>query len=588
MKYSEAANAIRKLITDQKLRPGSQLPSARNLAIELGCYRKTSDRACQDLISKGILTRNGYKLLVSNETQQHSSIDGTIYVLSYWDGFIRQAGRILSERGVKHRLIELSHTRHRNPLPTLRKIFTEKPAGIILWIPYWNIGMESLGLEKIPMVICSDSIQSKLHLHISGTDYYRGIEKAIHYLWDLGHRHIAHVTSIKKYATNIEITECYRKVCLQMGLKQSALTLWELQESSEEGYRNLMQERHLQHPEVTAIFADYSIATKIVKIFRVPEELSVIGMGNDLKSLGLTTVSIREEDDSNALWACTNLISQIQSLNLGLPPKLPRRTLFVPDLVIRESTRALSAKVSRIKLPDRKVEQGRLNPCETWQKTYPFLKKNSFHKWSQLDLTKSANHSMTKEHGWLGADPLLHFEPGLRSLHGIPFQVIDERRNEGRAVITFRSPRTHTANQKTLPIKAKFPLNCTVKALYFLHGCGFATPVPFAEYIMHFKNGKTETVQLIPIGISPDLARKRLGKLKPNIQDWWMEFEQQDFPHSMHAIVFNPADPTEYERYLYTLEWINPRPKDEVDFLEIHVDPKAGPTLALIAVTALL
>ena len=56
----------------------------------------------------------------------------------------------------------------------------------------------------------------------------------------------------------------------------------------------------------------------------------------------------------------------------------------------------------------------------------------------------------------------------------------------------------------------------------------------------------------------------------------------------MHAIVFNQADPTEYERYLYTLEWINPRPKDEVDFIEIRVNPKAGPTLALIAITALL
>ena len=148
--------------------------------------------------------------------------------------------------------------------------------------------------------------------------------------------------------------------------------------------------------------------------------------------------------------------------------------------------------------------------------------------------------------------------------------------------------RPYHHESKKLPIKTKFPLDCPVKALYFLHGCGFAKPVSFAEYIMHFKNGKNETVQLIPIGISPELARKRLGKLKPNIQDWWVEFEQQDFPHSMHAIVFNQADPTEYERYLYTLEWINPRPKDEVDFIEIRVNPKAGPTLALIAITALL
>jgi hypothetical protein len=56
----------------------------------------------------------------------------------------------------------------------------------------------------------------------------------------------------------------------------------------------------------------------------------------------------------------------------------------------------------------------------------------------------------------------------------------------------------------------------------------------------------------------------------------------------MHATVFNPADPTEYERYLYTLEWINPRPKEEISHIEVRVDSEAGPTLALIAATALL
>ena len=470
------------------------------------------------------------------------------------------------------------------------KIFAEKPAGVILWIPSWDKCFKPLESEEIPMVICSDSTTEELNLHLASSDYFRGVEKAILHLWDRGHRHIAHITTTKKSTHQLEIADHYRKVCLKMGLKKSAATIWEAQEKSEEGYLSLMKERHQQHPEVTALFAVCNIVALATKIFRVPEDLSVVGILDEIKTcrVPLTTIAFSDGAESSSLWACTNLISQIQTITLGLPPKPPRHILFVPDLIIRKSTRALTPSESRVKKPDHKAEQGRLSPWETWRKTYPFLKKTGFHKWFQLDLTKSANHSMIKEHGWLGADPLLHFEPGLRSIHGIPFQVIDERRNEGRAVMTFRSPQTHTGNQKTLPIKAKFPLDCTVKALYFLHGCGFAKPVSFAEYIMHFKNGKNETVQLIPIGISPELARKRLGKLKPNIQDWWVEFEQQDFPHSMHAIVFNQADPTEYERYLYTLEWINPRPKDEVDFIEIRVNPKAGPTLALIAITALL
>ena len=64
MKYTEAVDAIRKLIADRKLAPGSGLPSARLLAKQIGCHSKTMDRACQDLISKGLLSRIGYKLLV--------------------------------------------------------------------------------------------------------------------------------------------------------------------------------------------------------------------------------------------------------------------------------------------------------------------------------------------------------------------------------------------------------------------------------------------------------------------------------------------------------------------------------------------
>ena len=195
---------------------------------------------------------------------------------------------------------------------------------------------------------------------------------------------------------------------------------------------------------------------------------------------------------------------------------------------------------------------------------------------------------MTREHGWLGGEPLLHFSPGLRSIHGVPFQVIEERRNSGRAVVTFRSPQTHSTKGKELPTAVKIPVGGRVKALYFLHGCAVAKPVPFAEYIMHFNTGKKARIPLIPRGASSRRAHRRNGKLKPNLQDWWQGFEQQDFPHAFHATIFNPVDPEDYERTLYSLEWINRWPEQEVSHIEVRVDPKAGPTLALIAVTALM
>ena len=183
----------------------------------------------------------------------------------------------------------------------------------------------------------------------------------------------------------------------------------------------------------------------------------------------------------------------------------------------------------------------------------------------------------------------MHFSPGLRSIHGVPFQVIEESRNGGRSVVTFRSPHTRSTGGKELPAAINIPVGGRVKALYFLHGCASARPVPFAEYTMHFKTGKKAMVPLIPLGGSSRRASKRNGKLKPNLQDWWwQEFDQQDFPHAYHATIFNPVDPEDYERTLYSLEWINRWPEQEVSHIEVRVDPKAGPTLALVAVTALM
>jgi hypothetical protein len=132
------------------------------------------------------------------------------------------------------------------------------------------------------------------------------------------------------------------------------------------------------------------------------------------------------------------------------------------------------------------------------------------------------------------------------------------------------------------------PVNCRVKSLYFLHGCGYEAPVSFAEYVMHDERGNSSRVPLVPLGLPQRTAHKHLRGLKPNLQDWWSGYPQRDFPHAHHVTVYNPADPAGYERTLYSLEWINPHPEDEIRYVEVRVDPKAGPTLALIAVTALL
>ena len=285
------------------------------------------------------------------------------------------------------------------------------------------------------------------------------------------------------------------------------------------------------------------------------------------------------------------IILDIQSLTLGRPIPPAQRALFIPDFLTDRLNPIRKPQADILKKTSSNTPQ-RIPAWETWRKTYVFLEKQNNkdeNQWHSLDLTHLANHSMTRERGWLGADPLLHFSPGLRSVHEIPFEVIDGKKNSGQSVVTFKSPHTHSNKGTPLPSNVKLKLHKTVKALYFLHACGWVKwQEPFAEYIVHFKNGRTSKNPLIPVGSSRHPSHKQSTRLKPNIQDWWRSEEAQDFPHAMYAMVYNPAVPLEYERLLYTLEWINPHPKEEISFIEIEVDPNAGPTLALIAVTALL
>jgi len=603
MKYPEATQAIRSWIAGRNLAPGSRLPSARLLAKQLGFHPSTLDRACQDLISKGSLVRRGYKLFVGAEPQSRPLIDGEVCVVSYAnEKFNSVAARILAERGVKHREIQTSFTRSTAPAVVLRQVFAQKPAGVILWIPHWIESLKPL-LEqsKIPVAVCADGVTPGLSQSTVGTDLLRATEIALRHLHDLGHRKIAYVSGPFS-VTEAAVAANFRKVCAQLGFSAA---IWQTEFFDDTAPRETVVEQRKRHPDVTAVFAICTYAAQVTKACKVPDELSVVSLFDykpDCRP-ALTAVALRE-DACIASWACWEVISRVQAVESGRPMPPPSHALFVPELTVRESTRALARRetgkpdvlaigpIVPISPMGRIGSMGRMaaSPGESWLKTYAYLKRSRHHTWRQLDLSKLANHGMTRVHGWLGSDPLLHFSPGLRTIHGVKFQVIDENLNGGQAVVTFRSPQTHSTEGKELPVRVRLPVRGRVKALYFLHGCGYALaqPAGFAEYRIHFKTGADASVPLIPIGSSKGWARRHFGKLKPNVQDWWPGYEQRDFPHAKYVTVFNPADAQEYERYLYTLEWINPRPQEELSHIEARADPEAGPTLALIAVTALV
>ena len=98
--YDEAASAIQNWITLHKVAPGGRIPSTRLLAKQIGFSKEATARACITLIGKGLLFRTGYKLILGKTASHPTPIEGIIYVASYWEGFIKIVGRILTERGI--------------------------------------------------------------------------------------------------------------------------------------------------------------------------------------------------------------------------------------------------------------------------------------------------------------------------------------------------------------------------------------------------------------------------------------------------------------------------------------------------------
>ena len=517
-----------------------------------------------------------------------SEIDGTIYILSFQEAFGLTASRILAERGVNHRVVGLSWSKPFEP--ALRRILAEKPAGLILWAPTLKERPELLLKLNCPIVVCAGGLPEWDYSSVR-VDFKGGSEVALRHLYKLGHREIAHVCP-GYGSVDRDFAEAYRWICQKLNLKKSASRIWQAENTNHTVLREVMLEGRRRNPEVTAIFGNDQVGICATKIFSVPQELSVIGFDGLPEGANcrppLTTIDIPDQE-AVALWGCTNLISQIQTIQSGRPRRPATKVLMIPALVLRKSTRALVSGTITPEISNQPPRK-QLDPAATWSTIYPFLKKKkSKARWHQLDLGELANHSLTRNHGWLGSEPLEYFLPGLRSIHGVPFQILDENRNDGRAVVTFRSPQSHTAGEKELPTTAQVPVNGRVKALYFLHGCGYAKPVPFAEYVMQYKGGESSRIALVPVGASRNIALEQLGDLKPNLQDWWPDpYEHEDHPHAHRVAVFNPTEPGVYERFLYSLEWINPKPEEEIETIEVRVDPTAGPTLALLAVTALL
>jgi len=248
----------------------------------------------------------------------------------------------------------------------------------------------------------------------------------------------------------------------------------------------------------------------------------------------------------------------------------------------------LRSSEERVKLSLKDMKRRQID--DNWSEPYPVAAKAGEEDFHRLDLLTLANRPLSGKGGWIGAG-LKCFPPGDKLIHGVPFSVIDEENNGKRGVIALRS--SNPGMQKSLgklnPTEVAVPVGMKAKAIYFLHGCAWATKhQKVGDYTFVYEDGSRAVVDLIPYGLNSEhLAVNQQRQKDSTIQDWFWGFPQFENNNARKVIVADRKDPLGYMRYIYTLQWINPHPEKTIKEIRLRSDPALPTGIMVIAVTVL-
>ena len=234
--------------------------------------------------------------------------------------------------------------------------------------------------------------------------------------------------------------------------------------------------------------------------------------------------------------------------------------------------------------PDARIQQ--ITAINT--KPYPSAGRIQAGDWIPLELDGIFNRHLGREHGWLGDIPLLHMPRGRQFIHGVPFWIAGDHYSKKPDCVVLRSCHAHTGKGRQLPVMVKLKIERKAHAVYFLHGCGWTgNQKPFASYEFQYKDGAVEVIQLEPFKGGDSSPFSKRPQTCGNIHDWWPTplVPQFQSAHARLYVVTDGGDPFLYERYLHSLEWINPHPDKKIRYLMIRSDPQAEATLGVLAIT---
>jgi DNA-binding LacI/PurR family transcriptional regulator len=597
---SVALGNFARLLESLPARPDAKLPSERTLAAKWGVSQAAVNRAAALLIAQGRLRRSGYALLPVASASGHLQ-GARIALLTHRSQRFSGVATEAAQRGVQvaeRFFVGRDSLRHQ-----LLTVIAERFDGVAFRLSDggWEWDAEGAEMDRLgmPFVVAE---AAPVGVAIAAEDWADATGQLVSHLAAEGHREIALIGSLRRAHRSNVVRHAYEERCLRLRLGKSAARVVELVAHTDEAVTaacRLLRDRHAGTTALVVYDEDHIDA--VLPALRsvgwgVPDRISVVcvGDGPHARNARPSVTSAQFDPAQLGCLVLDQLCRMIRLVrSIGRTPARPR-------VLLGAAVQRRSSVVGRGRGEHASDEEGLLNrTSRVWsrseqerrrqvealvEKAHPLATQASGRDFVPLDLRPLTNRSLNRQNGWLGQFPLLHLPVGKKVIHGVPFDLIDERGNAGRAAIVLKGMRTGRAEPAQM-VSVAIPVGARVRALYFLQGCGFVgTPGRIAVCTFKLRGAKPATLALVARGLGA--VPKSVGR--PNLQDWWSDFPQIEGPGVLPMVVTENGDPHSYERYLYSLEWRAPRGGAFVESVRIEAVEAQPAVLGLLALTALL
>lgn len=570
-----------------------RLPSERHLSRVWGISQAAVNRAAQQLIAAGLLRRSGYRLFRGEASPTSTNI--AVAVLTHRSHRYPFLETISASLGIETR--EFFYVGRDNLRALLRRVLDEGFDAVVMRMTdggwEWDDEAAEFAVRRIPLIIGEPAPQA---YPMVTEDWAGAGAMAVEKLVSAGHTGLVFLGSLRRPHRSNVVERGYVETCLRLGLGDSAARMLRFTSHYADNISSAIAPIRTMDPRPTGcVLYDVDHVPSVTSALahaglRIPADISLVAVGDHQAALNqnppVTCAGFNTKALTRLILAEVVLLVE-ESRSVAPILSIPRLKLepiwrergsvlrraevpAAPDLdaLVKNTT-------SKNWSPDlqerrREVEQLARQPHERAEG----VPREEFFP---VQLEGFANRSISRQNSWLGHAPLLHFTAGERRIHGVPFEIIQEKDNAGKSALVLQPQHPEACN-------VTIPIDRHARAVYFLHGCGFVgQAIPFGWYDFVLQGGKTFSVPLVARGMGAALHNTH----KPNIQDWWNDFPQIEGPGFKHFVVTDGEDPFAYERYLYTLEWQNPTPSNRIREIRISVNPALRTVLGILGITLL-